>query len=112
MVVVLVNCAAAVDATATILFSALTAAAKTPSPTPPSTVASIDDNCYRHHQRTPSPLPSNVAAMGQFTIAASVVGKRHCLGARRIRASDSLPARIGEKPGRFGAMAAVLNRGT
>jgi hypothetical protein len=47
MAVVVVNCAVAVDATATIPTSALTAAAKMQSPPPPSIVTSIDDDCYR-----------------------------------------------------------------
>jgi hypothetical protein len=49
MAVILVNCAAAVDATATIPSSALTVAAKTPLPPPPLTVASIDNDCYHRH---------------------------------------------------------------
>jgi hypothetical protein len=46
MVVVVDNCAEAVDAAATIPSLVLMAAAKTPSPPPPSTTASIEDNCY------------------------------------------------------------------
>jgi hypothetical protein len=46
MAVILVNCAAAVDVTATIPSLALTAAAKTLLPLPPSTIAFIDDDCY------------------------------------------------------------------
>ncbi len=46
MAVIVVNCAVAVDTTATIPSSALTAVAKMPSPPLPSTVASINDNCY------------------------------------------------------------------
>jgi hypothetical protein len=57
MAVVFVNCAAAVDVAATILSSALMAAAKTPSPLPPSTVTSINNNCCHCHQRLPLPLP-------------------------------------------------------
>ncbi len=52
-----VNCAAAVDATATILSLALTAAAKMQLPPLPSTVASINNDCYCRHRRPPSPLP-------------------------------------------------------
>jgi hypothetical protein len=57
MVVVIVNCAVAVHAAATIPSSALTVAAKMPFPLPPLTVASIDDNCYCRRQRPPLPLP-------------------------------------------------------
>jgi hypothetical protein len=46
MLVVILNGAAAVDATATIPSLAMTAAAKTPSPPLPLTVFSIDDDCY------------------------------------------------------------------
>jgi uncharacterized membrane protein len=46
MAVININCAAAVDATATIPSLALTAAAKTTSPPPPSTVVSINNDCY------------------------------------------------------------------
>ncbi len=57
MAVIVVNCAAAVDATPTIPSSALTAAAKTPLPLPPSTVASINNNdCYCRRRRLPSQL--------------------------------------------------------
>jgi hypothetical protein len=45
MVVVVVNCAAAVGAAATIPSSALTAAAKMPLPLLPSTATSIEDDC-------------------------------------------------------------------
>jgi hypothetical protein len=57
MAMVIVSCEAAVDATTTIPSLALMAAAKTPSPRPPSTVASIDDDCYCRHRRLPLPLP-------------------------------------------------------
>jgi hypothetical protein len=50
MVVFVVNCAGGVDATTTILSSVLLAVAMTPLPLPPSTVISIDDDCYCHHQ--------------------------------------------------------------
>jgi hypothetical protein len=46
MVVVVVNCAVAVDAAATIPSLALMAAAEMPLPPLPSTLASINDNCY------------------------------------------------------------------
>jgi hypothetical protein len=46
MAVIVVNCAAAVDATATIPSLALTAVAKTPLPPQQSTVASINNDCY------------------------------------------------------------------
>jgi hypothetical protein len=46
MAVVVVNCAAAVDATATIPSSAWMVAAKMHLLPPPSTAASIYDNCY------------------------------------------------------------------
>jgi hypothetical protein len=46
MGVVVVNCAAAVDAAATIPLSVLMVAAKTPSLPPPWTAASINNNCY------------------------------------------------------------------
>jgi hypothetical protein len=49
MVVVVINCAAAVGAAATIPSSALTAMAKMPLLPPPSTAASIEDNCYCCH---------------------------------------------------------------
>jgi hypothetical protein len=48
MAVFVINCATAVDATATIPSSALTAAAKTPLLLPPSTVTYIDNDCYCH----------------------------------------------------------------
>jgi hypothetical protein len=57
MVVIVVNCTLAVDATATIPSSALTAVAKTPLLLPPSTVASANNNCYHRCQRLPLPLP-------------------------------------------------------
>ncbi len=47
--VVIVNCTVAVDATATIPSLALMAAAKMPLLPPPSTIASINDDCY--HRR-------------------------------------------------------------
>ncbi len=48
--VVILKCPAAVDATATIPSLAVsTAAAKTPLPLPPSTAASISNDCYRSH---------------------------------------------------------------
>jgi hypothetical protein len=47
--VVVINCAAAVDASATILSSALIAAAKMPLPLLPLTPASINGNCYCCH---------------------------------------------------------------
>jgi hypothetical protein len=46
MAVVVLNCPMAVDAAATILSSALTVAAKTPLPPPPSNAASIGNDCY------------------------------------------------------------------
>jgi hypothetical protein len=46
---IVVNCAAAVDAAATIPPLMLMAAAKMPLPPLPSTTASIDDNCYCCH---------------------------------------------------------------
>jgi hypothetical protein len=48
--VLVINCAVVVDAAATIPSSALLAAAKTPSPLPPSNAASIDNDCYCCHQ--------------------------------------------------------------
>jgi hypothetical protein len=48
MVVIVVNFAAAIDATATILSLASMAAAKTPLPPLPSTTASIHNHCYCH----------------------------------------------------------------
>jgi hypothetical protein len=57
MVVVVVNGAAAVGAAATIPSLAFTGAAKMPSLPLPSTVAIINDNCYRCCQQPPSPLP-------------------------------------------------------
>ena len=51
MAAVVIDCAAAVDATATILSSLLTAAAKTPSLLLPLTVAAVNDDCYCHRQR-------------------------------------------------------------
>jgi hypothetical protein len=57
MAVVIVNCAAAVDAAATIPSLTLTAVAKMPSPLLPLTTASINNDCYHRHQRPPSPLP-------------------------------------------------------
>jgi hypothetical protein len=53
MVVVVVNCAAAVGATATIPSSAFTALAKAPLPPLPSTAASIEDSCYCCHKQPP-----------------------------------------------------------
>jgi hypothetical protein len=49
MAVVVIDCAAAVDAAATILRLLLTAAAKTPSLLLPLTVAAVDDDRYCHH---------------------------------------------------------------
>jgi hypothetical protein len=49
MVVVVINCAAAVGAVATFPSSALTVGAKTSLPLPPSTAASIEDNYYCCH---------------------------------------------------------------
>ncbi len=57
MVVVVVNCAAAVGAAATIPSSALTLAAKTPSLPLLWTATSIEDDCYPCQQWPPSPLP-------------------------------------------------------
>jgi hypothetical protein len=54
---VVVNCAAAVDAVATILSLALMMAAKMPLLPPPSTVPSMDDDCYHRRLRLPSLLP-------------------------------------------------------
>jgi hypothetical protein len=56
MAVIIVNCAGVVDATTTIPSLALTAAAKTPLPLLPSTLASINNNCYRRRQQPPSLL--------------------------------------------------------
>jgi hypothetical protein len=56
MVVVAVNCAAAVGAAATIPSLELTAVAKTPLPPPGSTAASNEDDCYLCRQQLPSPL--------------------------------------------------------
>jgi hypothetical protein len=56
MAVVIIDCAVAVDAAATIPSLELTAAAKMPSPLPPLTAASIDNNCYHCHRRPPLPL--------------------------------------------------------
>jgi hypothetical protein len=50
MAVIVLNCAAAVDAATTILSSATAAAAKTPSPLPPLTAASIGNDCNCHCQ--------------------------------------------------------------
>ncbi len=49
MAVFVVNCAAAVDAASTILSLVSMAAAKMPLPLLPSTTASINNSCYRHH---------------------------------------------------------------
>ncbi len=49
MAVIVVNCAAAVDAAATILSMTLTAAAKMPSPPLPLTTTSINNDCYHCH---------------------------------------------------------------
>jgi hypothetical protein len=49
MVVVILNCPAAVDAAAIIPSSALAAAVKTPSPLPPSATAFIGNDCYHSH---------------------------------------------------------------
>jgi hypothetical protein len=57
MAVVVVNCAAAVDAIATIPSLALMVAAKTPLLPPPSTVASINNDCYCRHRWPPLLLP-------------------------------------------------------
>jgi hypothetical protein len=57
MAVVIVNCAVVVDATATIPSLALMVVAKTPWPPLPSTIASIDNDCYCRRQRPPLPLP-------------------------------------------------------
>jgi hypothetical protein len=57
MAVVVVNCATAVDATATIPSSVLMTAAKTPLRPPPLIVISIDNDCYCRRRRLPSPLP-------------------------------------------------------
>jgi hypothetical protein len=48
MAVVIINCAVAVDATATIPSSALMVVAKTPSPLLPLTLAFIINDCYHH----------------------------------------------------------------
>jgi hypothetical protein len=48
MMVIVVRCAAAVGAAATIPSSALTAVAKMPLLMLPSTAASIDNDCYCH----------------------------------------------------------------
>ncbi len=56
MAVVVVNCAAAVDAAATIPSLALMAVAKMPLLLPPLTATSIGNNFYRRCQRPPSPL--------------------------------------------------------
>jgi hypothetical protein len=57
MVVVVINCAAADDAATTFTSLALMVAAKTPSPLPPSTAASINNDCYCCRQQPTSPLP-------------------------------------------------------
>jgi hypothetical protein len=46
MAVIIINCTPAVDAATTILSLASMAAAKMPLPLPPSTAASINNNCY------------------------------------------------------------------
>jgi hypothetical protein len=56
MAVVVVKCAAVVDAATTIPSLALMAAAKMPLPLPPLTIASIDDDCYCCCQRSLLPL--------------------------------------------------------
>jgi hypothetical protein len=48
MAFIVLNCAAMVDAATTFPSLASMAVAKTPLPPPPSTAASIDDNCYCH----------------------------------------------------------------
>jgi hypothetical protein len=53
MAVIVVNCAMAVDAAAAIPSSASMAAAKMRSQPLPSTIASINDDCYCRHQRPP-----------------------------------------------------------
>ena len=50
MVAVVIDCAAAVHAAATILSLLLTAAAKTPSLLLPLTVAAVDNDCYCHRR--------------------------------------------------------------
>jgi hypothetical protein len=57
MVIVVVNCAVAVDTAATIPSLTLMVVAKMPSLPPPSTAAPINDNCYCCHQQPPSLLP-------------------------------------------------------
>jgi hypothetical protein len=49
MAIVVVNCAAVVDAAATNPSSALTAVAKMLLPLPPKTTAYINDYCYCRH---------------------------------------------------------------
>jgi hypothetical protein len=56
MVVVIVNCAAAVGAAATIPSLAFTALAKMPLLPLPSTAASIKDDCYPCRRQPPSLL--------------------------------------------------------
>jgi hypothetical protein len=55
--VIILNCAAAVDAAATIQSLALMAVAKIPLLPPPLTASSIDGDCCHCHQRPPLPLP-------------------------------------------------------
>jgi hypothetical protein len=57
MAIVVVNCAAAVDAATNIPSSALMVAAKTPLPLLPSTATFKDEDCYCHSLRLPLPLP-------------------------------------------------------
>jgi hypothetical protein len=57
MAVVIVNCAAAVDAVATIPSSTLMAMAKTPLPPLQSIAAFINNDCYCRRPRPPSLLP-------------------------------------------------------
>jgi hypothetical protein len=56
MAVIVLNCPAAVDAAAVIPSLVSTAAAKTPSPLPPSAATSIGNDCYCSRQRSPSLL--------------------------------------------------------
>jgi hypothetical protein len=57
MAVVIVNCAEAIGAATTIPSSVYTVLTKMPLLPPPSTAASIKEDCYCCRQQPPSPLP-------------------------------------------------------